>query len=240
VSLSVHRGEVVVILGPNGAGKSTLLRVSAGLLAPSRGFVRAFQRDLRELDRRALARTVALLPQVEPVAMGFRVREVVGMGRAPHQTGWMMESNEDRGAIGRALDLCDLVHLADRPVDALSGGEQRRVAIARALAQETPVLLLDEPTAALDVAHRLDLFRLLRALAGELGTTIVVSMHDMTDAARLACRVVLLRAGRVVAVDRPERAMTSAALREVFGVDFEVGVHDADGRMYFLPKDGCA
>jgi iron complex transport system ATP-binding protein len=225
---------VAALLGANGAGKSTLLRVIAGLLAPSEGVVHVLDRDLRTMERRSAARVIALVPQSEEVAAGFRVREVVAMGRAPHQDGWMRARAEDRAAVDEALARCDLAHLAERTVETLSGGERRRVSIARALAQRPRVLVLDEPAAFLDVRHRLELHELLGDVVARDSIACVIAMHELDAAARLASQVVLLREGRVVADGPPEEVMTPARLRDTFDTDVDVGVHSASGRRYFV------
>jgi iron complex transport system ATP-binding protein len=234
VSLHVKAGEVATLLGPNGSGKSTLLRVAAGILHPAEGEVRVLGRDVRGLDRRLLARLVALVPQTEAIAFGFRVRDVVAMGRAPHQGGWMRERPEDRAVVDEALARCDLASLAARRVEELSGGEQRRVALARALAQRPRVLLLDEPAAFLDVRHCLDLYDLLAEVVTRDRVACVVAMHELDAAANLGSRVILLREGRVVAGGAPEDVMTPAFLREVFDADIDVSVHPPTGRRYFV------
>jgi iron complex transport system ATP-binding protein len=235
VSLRVEPGEVAAVLGPNGAGKSTLLRVAAGLLAPTEGRARLEGVEVRTLSAGDLARRVALVPQSEPVAAGFRVREVVAMGRAPHQGGWMREAGADRAAIDDAMARCDLEALAERPVEALSGGEQKRVAVARALAQRPRVLLLDEPGAFLDVRHRLELYELLAEATKRDGIACLVSMHHLDEAARHASRVVLLRAGRVLAAGPVDEVLTARLLREAFDAEIDVGVHAATGSRYFVP-----
>lgn len=187
------------------------------------------------MDRRAAARAVAFVPQSELAAAGFRVREVVAMGRAPHQSGWMRERPEDRAAVDEAIARCDLASVEGRAVDTLSGGEQRRVAVARALAARPHVLLLDEPGAFLDVRHRLEQSDSLVDLARRDRLACVVSMHDLDGAARVADHVVLLRAGRVVAAGPPAEVMTSALLRATFDADVDVGLHAPSGRRYFVP-----
>jgi iron complex transport system ATP-binding protein len=236
VSLTVRAGEVFAVLGPNGAGKSTLLRVASGLLAPDGGQVRCFGRDLARIDRRTLARDIAVVSQSDGVAAGFRVREVVAMGRAPHQDGWMRERDSDRAAVEDALARCELTAYAHRRVDALSGGEQRRVALARALAQRPRVLLLDEPAAFFDVRHRLALAALIADLVARDGIAALVALHDLDEAARLASQVLLLRDGRTVAMGPPALAMTPARLRETFDADIDVGVHPQTGRPFFVPR----
>jgi iron complex transport system ATP-binding protein len=234
VSLRVRAGELAALLGANGAGKSTLLRVAAGLVAPTSGAARVDGRDVRSTERHALARHVAFVPQSETIATGFRVRDVVAMGRAPHQGMWMRETAEDSAAIGDAIDRCDLAALAGRAVETLSGGEQRRVAIARALAQRPRVLLLDEPAAFLDVRHRLGFYELLADAAAREGIACAVAMHDLDAAARFATTVVLMREGRVIAAGAPDHVMTTTQLGAALDAEVAVGVHAASGRRYFL------
>jgi len=235
ISLRVRGGEVLALLGANGAGKSTLLRVAAGSLTPTSGVARVGGDDLAKKDRRALARETAFVPQAEAVAWGFRVRDVVAMGRAPHQGLWMFESADDRAAVGEAMDRCDLTALSDRPVDTLSGGEQRRVSIARALAQKPRVLLLDEPAAFLDVRHRLSFYRLLADSAARDRIACVVAMHDLDAASRFASSAILMREGRILASGTPGDVMTSERLEAALDAEVAVGVHDASGQRYFLP-----
>jgi iron complex transport system ATP-binding protein len=234
VSLVARAGEVVALLGANGAGKSTLLRLLAGLLTPFQGLVKLGGRDVAGMERRAVARAVALVPQSERVAEGFRVREVVAMGRAPHQDGWLRMTPGDLAAVDDALGRCDLRAVADRAVETLSGGEQRRVAVARALAQKAGVLALDEPAAFLDVKHRLELYDLLAEVAKRDGVACVVAMHDLEAAARVATHVVLLRAGRVVAAGKPDDVLVPARLRETFDADLDVIVHE--GQRVFVAR----
>jgi iron complex transport system ATP-binding protein len=234
VSLVARAGEVTALLGANGAGKSTLLRLVAGLLGASAGTVSVGGRDVTGLDRRALARAVALVPQNERVAEGFRVRDVVAMGRAPHQDGWMHASREDFAAVDEAVRRCDLHSVADRNVETLSGGEQRRVAVARALAQKPRVLALDEPAAFLDIRHRLELHDLLSEVASRDGVACLVAMHDLDAAARMARHVILLRSGRVVAAGAPDEVMTPSRLAETFDAEVDVGVHAASGARTFF------
>jgi iron complex transport system ATP-binding protein len=235
VTLRVAAGEVAALLGANGAGKSTLLRVAAGLVAPSAGSVWVGGQDVRTANRRQIARQVAFVPQGEAVATGFRVRDVVAMGRAPHQGPWMRESAEDRAATDEAIERCDLRSLIERTVETLSGGEQRRVAIARALAQRPTVLLLDEPAAFLDVKHRLSFYGLLAEAASRQGIACAVAMHDLDAAARFATSAVLVDRGRVVASGTPTDVMTSARLGAALGAEIAVGTHEPTGERYFVP-----
>jgi iron complex transport system ATP-binding protein len=235
VDLALHAGELVCVLGPNGAGKTTLVRVASGLLVPSVGEVQLLGADLGTLPRPEIARRLAVVEQQQELAMGFTVREVVTMGRAPHQGAWMRPSAADEAAIASALERCDLLALAARPAHALSGGEQKRVAIARALAQDPKVLLLDEPGAFLDVRHQLDLYELLASEVKERQLACLVVMHDLNIAAQFADRIVLMKDGRVVASGAVDEVMTWQTLKTTFDADLYCGVNDLTGARFFLP-----
>jgi iron complex transport system ATP-binding protein len=235
VSLDVAPGELISILGPNGAGKSTLLRVLAGALAPHAGDVRLDDTPLVSLDRRAIARAIAFVTQTETVAFGFRVSEVVMMGRAPHQGAWMRASEKDAAIVDDAIARCDLDALRSRPVHELSGGEQKRVAIARALAQEPRVLLLDEPAAFLDVKHQIALHEMLHQEVSRRKLACVVVMHDLNAAAQYASRVVLMKDGEAISIGTVADVMTYARLKETFEADLYVGVNELTGDRFFLP-----
>ena len=238
VDLAVDAGELVCVLGPNGAGKSTLIRVMAGTLVPERGDVRLYGRPIGSLHRREVARSLAVVPQQSEVAWGFAVRDVVTMGRAPHQDGWMRASDEDRRVVGEVLERCDLARLAERSVAELSGGEQKRVAIARALAQKPKVLLLDEPAAFLDVRHQIALYDLLAESVARERLACLVVMHDLNVASQYATRVVLAKSGRFVAVGTVEDVMTYQKLRETFDADLYCGLNDLTGTRFFIPMRG--
>jgi iron complex transport system ATP-binding protein len=206
---------VAALLGANGAGKSTLLRVAAGLLSPQGGVARLFGRDVGALARRDVARLVAFVPQTEETAAGFLVREVVGMGRAPHQDGWMRPRAEDRAVVEDALARCNLAAFAARPVETLSGGEQRRVAIARALAQRPRVLLADEPVASLDPEAAEEIMRLLRRLAAHENLAVLCVLHQVELAYAYADRVVGIRDGAMV-FDLPRADVSRETVRRLY------------------------
>jgi iron complex transport system ATP-binding protein len=235
VSLGVGEGEVAALIGPNGAGKSSLLRVAAGLVRPARGSVRTGGDNPADLEPARRARSVAFVPQTEVVAAGFRVRQVVAMGRAPHQGSWMRQTAQDRDAVERAIDRCDLREVSGRRIETLSCGEQRRVAVARALAQGPRLLLLDEPGAFFDVRHRLELYAMLAERARADQMACVVAMHDLEAAARFASLAILMRRGRLIAVGPPEQVMTPETLRATFDAEVAVGTHPQTGRQYFIP-----
>lgn len=237
VSFTAREGEFVGLLGPNGAGKSTLVRLVMGLLAPSSGEVRLAGLDPRHARRRQVARVCALVPQEPKVAWPFTVREAVMMGRAPRQGLLALPSPFDHGAVEGALRACDLVHLADRRLDALSGGERRRVFFARALAQEPRVLLLDEPTAFLDLGHQVAAMQMAR-VAARGGLCVVAVLHDLNLAAAACDRVVVLSLGRVVAEGAPAAVLTADRVREVWEVPVWRGENGATGAAVVLPAIG--
>lgn len=218
LSTAFMPGTVTGLAGPNGAGKSTLLRCLARALAPVNGSVRVAGRDLfQDLGARDAARHVALVPQEEPATDELSVRELVMLGRTPYLGAFAWPGRRDRAAVTRALALLDLVPLADRPVNALSGGERRRAIIGRALAQDARILLLDEPTVHLDLRHALELWTLLRGLA-KSGRTIIVTSHDLWQLARGCDRLLLLDRGRISADGPPKRVLSSPAAARTFGL----------------------
>jgi iron complex transport system ATP-binding protein len=233
VSFRVSPGELLGIVGPNSAGKSTLLRLLSKVMAPQRGRILIEGRDIAVLPRVALARLVAVLPQEFHVAFPFRVAEVVLMGRYPHAAGTWGVTHD--GTKGRAVALAALqatgtAHLASRRMDELSGGERQLVSLARALAQEAPILLLDEPTAHLDLRHQgIVLSILLGHHQRGRGTTILVS-HDLNLAAEHCDRLLLLAGGRVLTIGRPEEVISPRNLEPAYGCPVTVERHPISGR----------
>ncbi|MEU4779102.1 ABC transporter ATP-binding protein [Micromonospora sp. NPDC023633] len=218
VSLVIRPGECVALVGRNGCGKSTLLRLLAGIDSPESGRVLLHGRPAHEMRRRDVARQVAVLHQQLPPMPGMTVRQLVAQGRYPHRgTLGMLWRPEDAEAVA-ALDAADVARLAAREVDTLSGGERQRVRLALALAQQTPVLLLDEPTTFLDVRHQLEVLSLVRRLHAERGLTVVAVLHELDHAARFTDRVVALAEGRVAADGPPVEVVTPDLLATVFGV----------------------
>ncbi len=228
VSLPVPTAEFLGLVGPNGAGKTTLLRTVNGLVDPTRGRVEVAGEPVAGRSARDLARRVATVPQETTLGFDFSARDVVAMGRTPHQSRFAGAEEADRDAVERALDRTDTVHLADRPVGKLSGGERQRVLLARALAQETPVLLLDEPTASLDINHQVVTLSLVRELAGE-GRTAVAAIHDLDLAARFCDRLALVADGELAAVGTPREVLTADRLERAYGVRAVVSEHPVTG-----------
>jgi iron complex transport system ATP-binding protein len=229
VTFSVPRGALYGILGPNGSGKSTLLRLLLGTLPPASGEVRYEGRELGGWGRRELAREVGVVPQGEEAVFPLSVRELVAMGRYPHLGAWKREGALDREAIEDALLRCDVAHLSERPLATLSGGERQRARIARALAQRPRTLVLDEPTAALDVKHEMAIFELLASLARHGGVSVVVVTHNLNLAARYADRLLLLDRGRVAAEGAPECVLEQERLEAVYGWPVAVTTHPGPG-----------
>lgn len=227
VTLAARAGEVTAIVGPNGAGKSTLLRLIAGVVAADAGTATLDGEDLAGLGRRARARRVALLEQEWVSADGLQVRDVVRLGRLPHQRLLAGDSAADELVVEESLHRAGADGLADRDVAWLSGGERQRVNLARALAQEPRAMLCDEPTNHLDLKARVQTLRLLRVVA-RAGVTVVVTLHDLNDVAAFADHVVVVDAGRVAASGTPAGVLTAEMITRVWGVAVEVAVR-ADG-----------
>ena len=215
VDLALPTGGITAVVGPNGAGKSTLLRAFAGLVTPTSGAITLDGRPLAAYSPPELARALAYLPQERAVHWPLSARAIVALGRLPHRD--VSTIDADPAAVDSALAAMDIADLAERPVVELSGGERARVLVARALAQQTPLLLADEPTAGLDPAHALALFKLFTRLAAE-SRTVVVALHDLSLAARFADHVILLANGRIAAAGPPADVLTPRHLEPAFGV----------------------
>ncbi len=225
VSLSVARGAIVGLLGPNGSGKTTLLRLLAGTLRPACGSVTLDGQPLAAMTRLEVARRVAVVPQDTQATFDFTALEIVLMGRYPHLGAFQLEGGDDLRIARDAMRATATDAFASRRFATLSGGEKQRVVIAGALAQTSDILLLDEPTASLDVGHQFDIVDLLRRLNAERGTTMVVSTHDLNLAAALCRELVMIRGGRIVARGATSDALTPANVRALYGVDAEVAMH---------------
>ena len=217
VDLHADHGQLVGLIGPNGAGKSTLLRTISGILRYRSGAVRLEGEDLRSLSPKDVAATLALVPQIAPYTYGFTSLELVLMGRYPHLGRFQIEGSEDERIARDAMRLTETEQFAERTLDTLSGGERQRVFVARALAQQPRVLLMDEPTANLDVLHQLKVLDLVRQLVDD-GLTAVAAIHDLNMAARYCDKLVLLNSGVVLAVGSPEDVLTPDTIESAFGV----------------------
>jgi len=235
LSLVVPPGRITAIVGANACGKSTLLRSMSRLLKPRSGQVVLDGREVHRTPARQLARTLGLLPQSPVAPEGITVADLVGRGRHPHQGLLSRWSSDDDRAVAEALEATETTALADRSVDELSGGQRQRVWIAMALAQQTDVLLLDEPTTFLDVSHQVEVLDLLTDLNRRRGTTIVMVLHDLNLAARYADHLVALAAGRVHAAGTPAEVLTEDCVRAVFGLDSRVVADPTTGAPMMLP-----
>ncbi len=234
VTLALHAGEILTLAGPNGAGKTTLFRVASRVLRPTAGSLSLLGRPLAAYSRRELAQVLAVVPQDAPIAFPFRVAEVVLMGRSPHLGALGFETRADIERARDAMRRTGIEALADRSLLELSGGERQLVLLARALAQDPRVLLLDEPTAHLDLRHRVRVAALVRELVREGRSALVVS-HDLGLAARSGDRIALLRDGELRVLGSPREVLTPANLRAVFDVDSEI-LEASDGALQVVPK----
>ncbi|MFI6514993.1 ABC transporter ATP-binding protein [Spirillospora sp. NPDC050679] len=221
LDVAIPPGVITTIIGPNGCGKSTLLRTLARLLKPSSGTVVLDGQDITALRTRDVAKKLGLLPQAPVAPEGLTVADLVARGRHPHQSWLRQWSSDDAAVVERALAMTGVADLADRPVDALSGGQRQRVWISMALAQGTDLLLLDEPTTYLDLAHAIDVLDLVDDLH-ESGRTVVMVLHDLNLAARYSDNLVVMRAGEILAQGHPREVITAGLLREAFGLRAEV------------------
>lgn len=219
VDLAVPTGAITAIIGPNGCGKSTLLKTAARVLSPSQGRVLLDGESVHRMPTRRVARMLGLLPQSAAVPEQLTVRDLVERGRFPHRGVFSPRTQEDRTAVSDALEATGMTELADRSVDELSGGQRQRAWIAMVLAQQTPVLLLDEPTTYLDLAHRLEVLRLLRALNRERGVTVVMVLHDLVEACRYSDHLIAIRDGSIYASGAPAEVITPETVSAVFGID---------------------
>jgi iron complex transport system ATP-binding protein len=228
-------GRITAIVGANACGKSTLLRALARLLPPRAGSVRLDGRPLRSIPARELAQRLGILPQAPVAPEGLTVIDLVGRGRSPHQTWWRQWSEADERAVHDALRATAMTGLADRPVDELSGGQRQRAWIAMAVAQGTPVLLLDEPTTYLDLAHQIDVLDLITDLNRQENRTVVMVLHDLNQACRYADHVIAMKSGAIVAQGAPADVVTARTVEEVFGLRCHVIPDPVSGTPMVIP-----
>lgn len=247
VSLQVESGEILGIVGPNGSGKTSLVRLLAKLAAPQQGTIELFERNLTGLSQEETARTVAFVPQESAQLFPFTVAETVLMGRFPHRrlTRWNLgfgwEDRDDCAAAAAAMATVDIGHLAPRAVTDLSGGERQRTMIARALAQAPKVLLLDEPTAFLDLRHQIDMCAVLRRLSDERGLTVVIVSHDLNLASQYCDRIVMVKDGAIGSVGTPAEVMQVDVLHRVYGCEVLIDSHPESGLPRItLPRHGVS
>jgi iron complex transport system ATP-binding protein len=233
VSLAIAEREFVSILGPNGSGKTTLIRALLGLIGVSRGDVRMFGRPVSSFKRRELAMRVSFLPQNPPVSLPFLVEDIVMMGRFPYLRRFEMEQAGDLEAVGRAMMIMGIGHLARRHLTELSGGEIKRVFIAQAVAQESDILFLDEPTASLDINYQVEIFKMMKKFNDEMRKTVVLVTHDINHAARYAKRIVLLKDGSIALSGNAEEVIKPEVLGGVFNTPIVIE-QDRNNRPFVL------
>ena len=242
LSVEIPAARVTSIIGPNGCGKSTLLKALARMLPVQSGSVFLDGVAIATMPTAAVAQKMAMLPQGPQAPGGLTVRELVSYGRYPHQKGFGRLKDEDRAIIAWALELTNMAQFAERDLDALSGGQRQRAWIAMALAQDTPVILLDEPTTYLDLAHQLEVLELLERLNREQHKTIALVIHELNLAARFSDWMIAMKAGRVLATGTAEQVMTPEVLREAFNIEALVGTDPWTGRpslqSYRMAREG--
>jgi iron complex transport system ATP-binding protein len=217
LTFSVRTSDFFIIIGPNGSGKTTLLKTISGILKPQNGQLKILERSIENYTRKALARTVALVPQKVPVDFPFTVKEVVLMGRSPYLGMLGLEQQSDLEIARQAITFTEIEHLVHRKLDQLSGGEQQRVFIARAICQQPQIILLDEPTASLDLSHQVRLMDLMEKLKQEQGVTVMMVSHDLNLAAMYGDRLLLINDGGIVRIGTPDEVLTFQTLEEVYG-----------------------
>ncbi len=222
LNLTINKGEITTIIGANGCGKSTILKTMARVHAAKSGAIYLDGKTIHQIPTKEIAKKMAVLPQSPEAPSGLTVYELISFGRSPYQKGFGRLSEKDRKVIQWALEVTNLVAFANHPVDALSGGQRQRAWIAMAVAQETDLLLLDEPTTYLDMAHQLEILQLLEKLNRQQGRTIVMVIHDLNLAARFSHHMVALREGKVIKEGCAEEVMTHQVLKEAFQIDAQI------------------
>jgi iron complex transport system ATP-binding protein len=240
LTLAIPDGRVTTIIGPNGCGKSTMLRTLARLLKPTSGTVLLDEEPITSISTKEIARRMALLPQTPVAPEGLLVRDLVGRGRHPHQRWFAQWSADDEQVVEAALRMTDTAELRDRPLDQLSGGQRQRAWIAMTLAQDTELLLLDEPTTYLDLAHQVEVLDLVTRLNRERGRTVAMVLHDLNLAARYSNHMVVMKAGAIVTQGPPSEIVTAAMLSEVFALDADVLPDPRTGLPIIVPTSSAA
>lgn len=235
LSVTLPSGKITALIGPNGCGKSTLLKCFSRLLTPESGTLRLEGDDISRLHGRALARKLALLPQQHIAPEGIRVRELVGYGRSPWLNLWGRLGEQDHARVACAMQETNIGDMAEKLVSELSGGQRQRVFLAMVLAQDTPLVLLDEPTTYLDISHQVELMALLRR-QNQQGKTVVVVLHDLNQASRYCDYLVMMAAGKIVAQGTPEAVMTPPLLAQVFDIDAQIHPEPVSGMPMCIVK----
>ena len=235
VTFTAHSGEFLGIIGPNGSGKSTLLKVMSKILTPQMGTVYYGDRDMETLCRREVAQRVAVVPQDSSPGFSFNVFEIVLMGRNPHLNYLQSEGERDYEIVKRSMEVTNTYHLRDRTMNQLSGGERQRVVIARALTQTPKVLLLDEPTANLDIHHQIEILDLVKKLTKQ-GLLVICSIHDLNLASFYSDRLLALKKGRIITCGTPPHVLTEETIRYIFGIEVFIEPHPVTGSPCIILK----
>jgi cobalamin transport system ATP-binding protein len=236
VSFSLHAGEVLAVIGPNGVGKSTLIRALSRVVALQSGTVKIMDRDLANYDNEELARRIAVVPQASRLPNGFSAWETVLLGRTPHLNWLGQVSSSDENIARHAMQQTNTLQLSARHIGEVSGGEQQRLLLARALTQSAPILLLDEPTAHLDLQHQLTLLTMVQELAHKNNLAVLITLHDLNLVSRFADKVALLNNGRLHAIGTPDQVLTAPLLSETYKVPLSVIPHPQSGPPLIVPR----
>lgn len=236
IQLEVHSGEIVALLGPNGAGKSTLIRSISGVIPIRSGNIFVDQKDVTSLSTMERARHISVVPQAISMPPAFTVWETVLLGRTPYLNFLGQTSAKDEAIARQALEQVDVVHLIDKRMDEISGGEQQRVLLARTLAQDTPILLMDEPTTHLDISHQIDLLKLITKQAREKNLTVLIALHDLNLASMFADRIAIVQHGLLCVAGTPQETLTSDIINSVYHVPVHVVSHPETGLPFVIPK----
>ena len=234
INFHVNEGDFLGVIGPNGSGKTTLLRTIGGVLKPDGGVISLDGADIHSLNRREVARSMATVAQETNFNFAFTAFDIVLMGRAPHVARFKMEGGDDLAMAEQSMKKTETWHLADRPITELSGGEKQRVIIAQALAQKPRLLLLDEPTAHLDIHHQLKILNLIKT-ENEEGLAVIAVFHDLNLASRFSDSLVLVDAGRIHTLGTPDEVLTVRNVKEVFKVDAHINEHPVTSEIYIYP-----
>ena len=237
LNLEIPKGKITTIIGANGCGKSTILKTLARIIKPKSGLIYINNKELNSQDSKELAKAMAVLPQSPQAPNGLTVEELISYGRFPHQKGFGKLKDEDKDIINWALEKTRILEFRDRPIEALSGGQRQRAWIAMALAQETDILLLDEPTTYLDLAHQLEVLKLLEELNKKEGRTIVMVIHELNNAARFADHMIGVKKGKIVCQGTAHEVMTKENLKEIFNIDAEIVNEPRSGKPVCITYD---
>lgn len=235
ITFEVNEGEVLGVIGPNGSGKTTLLRCINLALKPKVGTVFLDGKNILELDRKEIAKNIGVVPQNSVIRFPFTVFDIVLMGRRPHSSRLGRETPKDVSIVRKAMEITNTLHLADRLIDEVSGGEKQRVIIARALAQEPKVLLLDEPTLHLDINHQLEILELIKRLAKENKLVVILVSHDLNLASRYCDKLILLNSGKIYSIGRPREVLTPNNIKNVYNVDVEINYNEKTKSLNIIP-----